>query len=440
MLRSNKSCYWKAFRAVRKYNFNCTNVVDGVDGGPKIANLFKEKYERLFNSVKCSEDEHNLLATNIDLEAESCSNAEICKRNECTHCHVISSSDVMSAIGKINTDKISVNGLVFSNNSTHGTGLLFQYLGILYTSMIYHVFCPASFIYANILLIPKGSKVNLSDSDKYRRIAISSILGKILDHVIIVKQSDALTTSQHQYGFKANSSTVLCSTMVNETVQYYTENGARPVYVLLLDASKGFDKVAFNDLFNELLDRAVCPRIITLLYFMLTNQSCRVKWDNKQSDYFKTSNGVKQGRVISPLLFSCYIDNLFTQLQISDLGCHVGSSYAGAFGYADDIALLAPSLQCLKQMISICEKYASSHSITVNPNKSKLLCYNADLTSNVPQVYLIGEKIPVVDSDSTWETSYQQILQTETLQRTFVIYINEAIGLLVTSEYVIAAL
>ena len=50
-------------------------------------------------------------------------------------------------------------------------------------------------------------------------------------------------------------------------------------------------------------------------------------------------------------------------------------------------------------MISICEKYASSHSITFYPNKSKLLCYNADLTSNVPQVYPNGEKIPVVDSD-----------------------------------------
>ena len=90
---------------------------------------------------------------------------------------------------------------------------------------------------------------------------------------------------------------------------------------------------------------------------------------------------------------------MFAQLQHSGLGCHVGSSYAGSFGYADDIALLAPYLQCLKQMISICEKYASSHSITFNPNKSKLLCYNAALTSNVPQVHLNGEKIPVVDSD-----------------------------------------
>ena len=171
--------------------------------------------------------------------------------------------------------------------------------------MIYHGFCPASFICANIIAIQKGSKVNLSDSDKCRSIAISSILGKILTHIIIVKQADALITSQHQYGFKDNSSTVQCSTMVIETVQCYTENGTRPVYVLLLDASKAFDKVAFNVLFNELRDRAVCPRIIKLLYFMYTNHSCSVKLDNEQSDYFKISNGVKQGGRISPLLFNC---------------------------------------------------------------------------------------------------------------------------------------
>ena len=50
--------------------------------------------------------------------------------------------------------------------------------------------------------------------------------------------------------------------MVNETVQNYTENGGKPVYVLLFDASKGFDKVAFNVLFNKLRDRFMCPRII----------------------------------------------------------------------------------------------------------------------------------------------------------------------------------
>ena len=50
-------------------------------------------------------------------------------------------------------------------------------------------------------------------------------------------------------------------------------------------------------------------------------------------------------------------------------------------------------------MISICDEYVGSHSITFNPNKLKLLCPNAKLTGVVPQMYLNSERIPVVDSD-----------------------------------------
>ena len=63
------------------------------------------------------------------------------------------------------------------------------------------------------------------------------------------------------------------------------------------------------------------------------------------------------------------------------------------------MALLAFSSQCLEDMISICEECATSLSITFNSNKSKVLCYNADLTGVVPQIYLYGKGILVVDSD-----------------------------------------
>ena len=80
-------------------------------------------------------------------------------------------------------------------------------------------------------------------------------------------------TSDHQFGFKPNSSTVLCTTMLVETVQYYEENGRQPVYVLQLDASKAFDRVSYSRLFNVLLDNNVCPYIVRLLCYMYLNQS-----------------------------------------------------------------------------------------------------------------------------------------------------------------------
>ena len=76
----------------------------------------------------------------------------------------------------------------------------------------------------------------------------------------------------------------------------------------------------------------------------------------------------------------------------------VGLTYAGAFGYADDIALVVPSLYCLKKMISICETFANKYSISFNPSKSKLLCFNVD-SSNVAPVFINGKRVEVVQSD-----------------------------------------
>ena len=129
---------------------------------------------------------------------------------------------------------------------------------------------------------------------------------------------------------------------------------------------------------------------------MYTNQECSVRWGSEHSDYFNVSNCVKQGGVISHILFSCYIDKLFSQLEHSGLRCHVCVSYAAAFGYADDIALVAPSLQNLRKMIGICVPYAKTHTITFNPNNSKLLCYNADEAVDIPPIYLNGEVIPSI--------------------------------------------
>ena len=91
-----------------------------------------------------------------------------------------------------------------------------------------------------------------------------------------------------QFDFKAKSSTVLCTTMVNETIQYYIQNVGQAVYlhVLLLDASKAFDKVSYEKLFTFLLARNVCPKIVKLLYYMYTHQKCHVRWKNEQSDFF----------------------------------------------------------------------------------------------------------------------------------------------------------
>ena len=85
--------------------------------------------------------------------------------------------------------------------------------------MINHGYAPPEFIHFSMIPLPKGARADLSNSDMYRSIAKSSLLSKIFDNVVIERQQDFLSTSNYQFGFKAKSSTVLCTTMVNEIIQ-----------------------------------------------------------------------------------------------------------------------------------------------------------------------------------------------------------------------------
>ena len=62
---------------------------------------------------------------------------------------------------------------------------------------------------------------------------------------------------------------------------------------------------------------------------MYTNQSLKVRWGTCIGDKFNVTNGVKQGGVLSPTLFSVYMDDLFERLQKRGVGCYMGNYFVG---------------------------------------------------------------------------------------------------------------
>ena len=79
--------------------------------------------------------------------------------------------------------------------------------------------------------------------------------------------------------------------MVLETIEYYKSKGSN-VHVMLLDASKAFDRVYYIKLFDKLLHKGMCPITVRLLLSMYTNQKLQVKWNNHLTQKLEVTNGV----------------------------------------------------------------------------------------------------------------------------------------------------
>ena len=261
--------------------------------------------------------------------------------------------------------------------------------------MLIHGIAPDDLLLGTMIPLIKNARGNKQSSDNYRSLTIGTSMSKIMDIVIKKQQSESLNTSDLQFGFKEKSSTSMCTFMVLETIEYYRSKGSN-VHALLLDASKAFDRVNYIKLFNKLLDKGMCPFTVRLLINMYTSQKLQVKWNDKLSNKFDVTNGVRQGGVLSPLLFSIFVDDLLINLKNNGTGCYMGQYFVGALGYADDIILLSPTVFALKQMIKICEEYANEHSILFNGNKSKYLVFGKYDTryKHNPLIKVFNEIVP----------------------------------------------
>jgi len=193
----------------------------------------------------------------------------------------------------------------------------------------------------------------------------------MLDNIILDRYHVQLMSCDRQFGFKSKSSTHLCSMVLKETVAYYVQN-RNPVFCTFLDSTKAFDRVNYCKIFKLLVKRELPLLIIRVLANLYMNNLVRVSWSGAMTDYFTALNGVKQGAVLSRILYCVYVDDLLLILSKAGVGCFIGLHFVGSLAYADDLVLLAPIplLRCANFSLyaKIMPANIASPSMHFNPN------------------------------------------------------------------------
>ena len=362
--------------------------IDGHSNKPDISNHFASKYEQLFNK-NISNDMHTMLN---DLN-ENISNLNDVEK--------VTTGIVFEAINSISGSK-SDNMYSFKSDAILCANvLLADYFTLMIQSFLIHGYVPNNLLSCTLKPIIKDKLGNKCDSDNYRAIGISSLILKIVDWVILIIYGSELKPSDLQFGFQKKNSTTMCSWVAIETINYFNNRGT-PVFSCFLDITKAFDLVNFEKLFTKLKDR-LSPIFIRLLAYIYMHQVCCMEWAGTLSKKFNVQNGVRQGAVLSPILFSIYIDDLFTILCDSGLGCFINDYFYGILGYADDLVLLSPSRSGLQRMLDITSEFLLDLGLKISVNhvnikKSKTKCIAFGLKRDPPPIVLCNYALPWCDT------------------------------------------
>ena len=207
-----------------------------------------------------------------------------------------------------------------------------------------------------------------------------------------MKCEEYLFTCDNQFGFKAQHSTEFCIYSLLEFIDYYKKRNTT-VFVTFLDASKAFDRVNYWMLFSKLIDKNVPLFIVKLLVFWYTKQEMKVRWGNTISSSFKVGNGVKQGGILSPVLFNIYIDKLSIALNDTAIGGKIGGQLLNHLCYSDDMCLISISSSGMQQLLDVYHSFSIEHSLLYNETKSYSLCFKHNSIKFERSGFYLGEML-----------------------------------------------
>jgi len=238
----------------------------------------------------------------------------------------------------------------------------------------------------------KDEKKSSEDPNNLRPLSISDVYPSIYEQIIAYEVKKDHDDHQKQFGFKPNSSCAHATFILNETIRLSKEL-KRNLIIISIDASKAFDRVNRTKLWIQMFEMNIRPILIISLqnyyksFFLIVNN------DNDYSSLIKTSYGVKQGGNISPDLYKLYTEPIAGRIEAANIGVRIGKLLVNVLMYADDVILLANTIEEAQTMLNIVTEFGQEFQIKYNPNKTNVMIESSNKAVRETKLYLCGEEI-----------------------------------------------
>ena len=215
-------------------------------------------------------------------------------------------------------------------------------------------------------IFKKGDR---NECKNYRGITLLTHIGKIYERILEKRLRVMVEEKleEGQYGFRPQRGT----TELIFTLRMIMEKSwewAKDIYIVFIDLEKAFDRVPRNNLWEILADPdyGVEPKLARAIKSLYRNCKSAVRTQQGEDNWFSVSTGVRQGGVISPLLFILYMDKIMKSLNND-------ADEIITLAYADDIALIANTPIALQRAVDNWNDKLKSMDMKINKNKTEIM-------------------------------------------------------------------
>ena len=208
------------------------------------------------------------------------------------------------------------------------------------------------------------------DCKNYRGISLMSHVGKLYERILERRLRSEVEEmlSESQCGFRPGRGTI----DQIAALRLYLEKSweyAIDQHICFLDLEKAFDRVPREKMWKVIEDTGISSRLLMAIKSTYKDQKSAVIGD---TNYFNINTGVRQGSVLSPLLFIIYLNHILMNIGREDY-------QAECLGYADDVAQTADSREKLQVIMNQWDRELTKAGLKMSYAKTEYMQVGRDL-------------------------------------------------------------
>ena len=315
----------------------------------------------------------------------------------------ITEEEVILAIRKLKSGKAGGLDGVLSEMLKAGKYITVNFLTKLFNAIFDSNQYPTQ--WAKAVVIPIHKKGATDNPNNYRGISLLSAISKcftsILNRRLYKWMENENKILENQAGFRKEYTTIDHIFTLHAIAQSCLSRKGRKLYVAFVDFKKAFDSVNHVKLMECLQNEGVQGKFYEILKTMYQSLISCVRIKGTCSDFFHCPKGVRQGCVLSPTLFSLFINKLAE--HVSQSGRHGVQLLPGLMElfillFADDVTLISTSTIGLQNQLDCLKQSCEELKLEVNIDKTKIIVFRkGGFLSKFENWKFNGQKVEVVN-------------------------------------------